>query len=63
MERPNEVIEVKPWLFKVRSKNLRKYYEVTKRRDESFSCTCPSAKYNANDCKHILMVRAFDQEE
>lgn len=57
-----EIIEIKPWLFKVRSSNLRKYYEVTKRKDETFFCTCPSVKYNAGECKHILGVKALEEE-
>jgi hypothetical protein len=58
--KPLEIIEINPYTFKVRSSNLRKYYEVTKRRDETFSCTCKGFKYNGGECRHILGVKAFD---
>ncbi len=54
-----EIIEKEPWHFKVRSANKRKYYDVVKRKDETFSCNCLSAKYNADECKHVIGVKGF----
>jgi len=63
MEQPFiEAIALKPWLIKVRSKNKRKYYEVIKRKDETFSCTCPAAKYGTSKCKHILAAEVIKFE-
>ena len=59
--RPSEIVEIKTWLYKVRSNNLRKYYEVVERRDGTFSCSCPSFRYGNNQCKHIDMIKAFEE--
>jgi len=54
-----EAIMLEPWHFKVRSKNKRKYYDVIKRKDETYSCTCKSFKYNEGNCKHVLVVEGL----
>lgn len=54
-----EVIILEPWHFKVRSKNKRKYYDVVKRKDATYSCPCPSFKYNDNTCKHTIAVEGM----
>lgn len=54
-----EIVEVKPWLFKVRSKNKRKYYDVVIRKDGTYFCSDPSYKYISDECNHILMLKAF----
>jgi hypothetical protein len=54
-----EIVELEPWKFLVRSSNKLTYYEIIKRRDESFSCACPSFKYNGGECKHIQAVKAM----
>jgi len=52
-----------PWLFKIRSwTNRRKWYEVIKRRDETFFCTCPSFKYGKQECKHINIIKILFEE-
>ena len=51
-----EAIELKPWLFKIRATNRRKWYTLTKRKDSSFHCTCPSFLYNTDKCKHIKLL-------
>ena len=56
-----EIVEIEPWKFMVRSSNKHTYYEVVKRKDETFSCNCPSAKYNEGECKHIRGVKFFEQ--
>lgn len=54
-----EAIMLEPWHFKVRSKSKHKYYDVIKRKDETYSCTCKSFKYNGIDCKHIIAVEGL----
>lgn len=54
-----EALVLEPWLFRVRSANKRRYYEVVKRRDETYSCTCRAFKYNDGACKHILAVEGL----
>lgn len=51
-----EVLILEPWHFKVRSSNKRGYYDVVKRKDGTYSCTCKAFKYNDGDCKHIIAV-------
>lgn len=60
MEPIMEIVELGPYEFKVRSSNKRRYYDVTKRRDETFHCTCKGFKYNGDECRHILGVKAFE---
>jgi len=54
-----EAILLEPWRSKVRSSNKRKYYDVVKRKDETYSCNCKSFKYNGTDCKHIIAVEGL----
>ena len=54
-----EIIQLEPYLFRVRSTNGRKYYEVILRKDETLSCTCKGFKYNGVSCRHIVGVRAM----
>lgn len=54
-----EAIVLEPWHFKVRSSNKRRYYDVIKRKDETYSCNCKSFKYNDGDCKHVLAVEGL----
>ena len=54
-----EVIILEPWHFKVRSSSKRKYYDVIKRKDETYSCTCKGFKYNDGDCLHVLAVEGL----
>ena len=53
-----EALILEPYHFKVRSANKRRYYDVIKRRDETYSCTCKSFKYNGT-CKHIFAVEGL----
>jgi len=55
-----EIVEVEPWLFKVRSfNNRRKWYKIIHRRDESFWCDCEGFKYNGEPDKHIEVVKVM----
>jgi len=54
-----EAIILEPWHFKVRSKNRRKYYDVIKRKDGTYSCTGKSFKYETAECKHIIAVEGL----
>jgi len=47
------------WHYKVRSADKRKYYDIVERRDGSYSCSCPSHKYNDEKCKHIKAVEGL----
>ena len=55
-----EIVEVEPWLFRVRSStNRRKWYDIIWRRDETFSCNCAGFRFNGENDKHINAVRAM----
>lgn len=54
-----EAIILEAWHFKVRSSNKRKYYDVIKRKNGTYSCLCRSFKYNDGDCKHVLAVKGM----
>lgn len=54
-----EIVQLNDWRFKFRRKNKKGYYELIKRRDESFYCSCPSHKYNEEECKHIEMLTKY----
>lgn len=54
-----EIIQLADWRFKFRRKNKKGYYNVIKRRDNSFFCSCPSHMYNAEECKHIKLLKQF----
>lgn len=54
-----EIVEVEPWLFRVRSSNRRRWYDVIWRRDKTFSCSCKGFRYNGESDKHINAVRAM----
>lgn len=66
MNKPQEIIEaveVKPWLYKIRSMtNRRKWYDVIKRRDGSFWCSCRNFKYNKDEDKHIDIIKILVEE-
>ena len=51
-----EICEVKPWLYKIRGTNRRKWYTIILRKDKTFFCSCPSFKYGTQKCKHIRLL-------
>ena len=53
-----EIIELKDWKFKVRRSSKHGYYDVIKRRDGTFYCSCPGYMYTGH-CKHIEALGAF----
>jgi len=54
-----EVIQINDWKFKFRRKNKKGYYDVIKRRDGTYFCSCPSHRYNKEECKHINLLKAY----
>lgn len=57
-----EIIQLNDWRFKFRRSNKKGYYEVIRRRDGSYSCSCPSHKYQTERCKHIEILQEFLEE-
>lgn len=54
-----EIIQIKDWHFKIRRSNKKGYYDLIKRRDQTFFCSCPSHRYHSEQCKHIDIIEAF----
>lgn len=58
-----EIVQLTEWRFKFRRKNKKGTYEIIKRRDHTYYCSCPSHKYNGEVCKHIKLLKAFLGED
>jgi len=54
-----EVKEVNKWKWEIEGSKSTTY-EVIKRRDETFWCSCPSFKFNTYNCKHIDAVKEYE---
>lgn len=54
-----EIVQLTDWKFKFRRSNKKGTYELIKRRDGTYYCSCPSHKYNGEVCKHIKLLKAF----
>lgn len=67
IKRSMEIIQLKPWHFKVRRKNKKGNYDIILRRDKTAYCSCNSHKYNKEECTHIetilAMVAQYSDEE
>jgi len=56
--------KIKAWKWLVtpsQRSQRRRRYTVVKRKDETFSCTCMSYRYNSEVCKHIQAVVTQEQ--
>jgi transposase-like protein len=56
-DKPDQVLVLSERFFKVASQSGRGMYDVTKRRQGGWLCTCPDFEYRHVVCKHIWAVQ------
>ena len=56
-ESPNQITREDEWFYKVASQSGHGIYNVTKKENGSWICTCPDHIYREIRCKHIIGVQ------
>lgn len=56
-EKPNQIQRLDERFYKVASQNGHGMYDVTKRMNDGWLCTCPDHIYREVRCKHIIAVQ------
>jgi transposase-like protein len=60
-DKPDQIVRYSDSLFMVASQNGHGMYDVTKRENGSWVCTCPDHVYREVRCKHIIACQIREQ--